>query len=242
MAEDGAGEKICSSERAEPDSLIEPEHNFPQPQLLNQSQLKCPQCGSANLYKDGLRYLSGGTGVQRWLCRNCGYRFTNHKNKARTGRKNPPSGLNPPFASYYSCQGNNDPDGRVPPRQKGATTLATVEKENEKRAAGATETNTMATLILDYAWNVKKRGLAEQTIKQRVCRLKQLIKRGANLLDPDSVLTVLATSNWTDSNKRVFIVAYKSFAKTFNIWHLNCQKQGLKGNCLSSRLRKNWIS
>jgi len=177
----------------------------------------CPNCGSTKLYRDGLRYLSDGTIVQRWLCRNCGYRFTDPNHKAKTGWRNLPSGLNLPFGLLYSCQGNDDPVGRVPSARKAVQTLATVEKQNEKRAAGATETNTMATLILDYAWNVKKRGLAEQTIKQRVCRLKQLVKRGANLLDPDSVLTVLATSNWTDSNKRVFIVAYKSFAKTFNI-------------------------
>ncbi|MCL6578336.1 MAG: hypothetical protein K6T73_03000 [Candidatus Bathyarchaeota archaeon] len=179
--------------------------------------ISCPDCGSTKLYRDGLRYLSDGSSVQRWLCRNCGYRFTDPNHKAKTGWRNLPSGLNLPFGLLYSCQGNDDPDRRVPSARKAVTTLATVENENEKRAAGATETNTMATLILDYAWNVKKCGLAEQTIKQRVCRLKQLVKRGANLLDPDSVLTVLATSNWTDSNKRVFIVAYKSFAKTFNI-------------------------
>ena len=39
-------------------------------------QLKCPQCSSESLYKDGLRYLSSSESVQRWLCRNCGYRFS----------------------------------------------------------------------------------------------------------------------------------------------------------------------
>ena len=38
--------------------------------------LSCVQCGSKILYKDGLRYLSSGRSVQRWLCRNCGYRFS----------------------------------------------------------------------------------------------------------------------------------------------------------------------
>jgi integrase len=35
----------------------------------------CPQCGSNKLYKDGMRYTSNGS-VQRWLCRSCGYRFS----------------------------------------------------------------------------------------------------------------------------------------------------------------------
>jgi integrase len=40
---------------------------------------------------------------------------------------------------------------------------------------------------------------------------------GANLLEPETVTTILAVSNWTDSNKKVFIVAYKNFAKTVNL-------------------------
>jgi integrase len=36
----------------------------------------CPQCGSSRLYRDGLRNLNDGSTVQRWLCRSCGYRFS----------------------------------------------------------------------------------------------------------------------------------------------------------------------
>ena len=36
----------------------------------------CPQCGSDRLYRDGLRYLNDGSTVQRWLCRNCNFRFS----------------------------------------------------------------------------------------------------------------------------------------------------------------------
>jgi integrase len=93
--------------------------------------------------------------------------------------------------------------------------LAIVETRNEK-AAGATSTSPVSTQILDYAWQMKKQGLAESTIKLRVYRLKHLVREGANLMDPDSVLTVLATNNWSESNKQIFIVAYQSFATTHN--------------------------
>ncbi|MEM2922136.1 MAG: site-specific integrase [Candidatus Bathyarchaeia archaeon] len=92
-----------------------------------------------------------------------------------------------------------------------------MEPQTEKQDAGATPTPPSSALILDYAWQAKKRGLTELTVKQRVYRLRLLAKRGAELTNPDSVSTVLATSNWTDVNKRVFIVAYKDFARTFNI-------------------------
>ncbi|MEM3000099.1 MAG: hypothetical protein QXX34_06220, partial [Candidatus Bathyarchaeia archaeon] len=38
--------------------------------------LRCPECGSERLYRDGMRYLRSGEARQRWLCRNCGYRFS----------------------------------------------------------------------------------------------------------------------------------------------------------------------
>jgi len=81
----------------------------------------------------------------------------------------------------------------------------------------STETSKLSASILDYAWQAKKKGLAEITIKQRVYKLKLLAKKGADLTNGDSVSTVLATNNWTAQNKQVFIVAYRSFAKAFNI-------------------------
>ena len=36
---------------------------------------RCPECGSRRIWKDGIRYNAGGN-VQRYLCRECGYRFS----------------------------------------------------------------------------------------------------------------------------------------------------------------------
>lgn len=38
--------------------------------------VKCPQCGSNRVWKSGLRYSKTGAEVQRWLCRDCGFRFS----------------------------------------------------------------------------------------------------------------------------------------------------------------------
>jgi integrase len=92
--------------------------------------------------------------------------------------------------------------------------LTTVEET--KTLAGEIGKQQQGT-ILDYAWKLKKRGLAEGTIKNRTYRLNTLIKRGADLTNPDSVETVLATEKWTPSNKSDSVAAYRSFTKTFNI-------------------------
>ena len=36
----------------------------------------CPECGSGKVWRDGLRYPMSGNPVQRWLCRVCGFRFS----------------------------------------------------------------------------------------------------------------------------------------------------------------------
>ncbi len=36
----------------------------------------CPQCGSKKLWRDAKRYTVYGDEIQRWLCRDCGLRFS----------------------------------------------------------------------------------------------------------------------------------------------------------------------
>lgn len=68
--------------------------------------------------------------------------------------------------------------------------------------------------IFDYAWKLKKRGLSEHTIRNRAAKLGRLQQMGADLLNPESVETVLATETWTPSSKQMAVSAYASFAKT----------------------------
>jgi len=42
---------------------------------MEQQIIKCPECNSNRSYKDGIRYTRLGE-IQRYLCRDCGYRFS----------------------------------------------------------------------------------------------------------------------------------------------------------------------
>ncbi|MEM3627732.1 MAG: hypothetical protein QXZ25_06910, partial [Candidatus Bathyarchaeia archaeon] len=66
------------AERGKVDCGIKPSEAMPDgpPRTVRSRLLKCPECGSAKTWKDGLRYLADGTAVQRFLCRNCGLRFS----------------------------------------------------------------------------------------------------------------------------------------------------------------------
>jgi integrase len=48
--------------------------------------VKCPECGSQRTWKDGKRYAKEGE-IQRYLCRSCGYRFSQPKVKVNVAGK-----------------------------------------------------------------------------------------------------------------------------------------------------------
>ena len=220
----------------------------------------CPECGNNRLYRDGIRYLADGSTVQRWLCRACGYRFSQPNVKVNvipqiskvsnpaenvhevrvTSRnrtlKEPSNSL--PFSFRENICSHNRSNLSI--IEKGLNAFPSYSRyakvcdsdEESKNLASPIETKTIAGespkiegkaaqdvkgKLLEYAWILKKRGLAEKTITSRTYRLGALINKGADLLNPDSVETVLATEQLTPCNKREFVAAYRSFTKTFNI-------------------------
>ncbi|MEM2367781.1 MAG: tyrosine-type recombinase/integrase [Candidatus Bathyarchaeia archaeon] len=206
----------------------EPQNAPTQPQLQNQRrELSCPECGSTRLYKDGLRYLADGQAVQRWLCRNCGYRFSekrlNNSKKFQRVQKVQRQILNSAYALTFNCQGSREATlSRAPTSQGGLVkTLAEVERAlSEKQAAGAIGKSSMAELqgkIIEFLWWMKKQGYKESTINGKGKRLMRLVRLGANLLDSESVKEVLAAQNWCDSGKETTAYAYDLFAKYMGI-------------------------
>jgi len=177
-----------------------------------QKELRCPQCSSERLYKDGLRYLKNGLSVQRWLCRECGYRFTDPDFAKKSLWKNPPFRLNSQNDPGYYCQGNNDPLGREPAATMAANTLVKVEIPSKSGQAGATaQTADAKGKVVEYSFWLLKQGYAESTIKGRAKLLKILVKRGANLLDPESVKETIAKQEWSEGRKVNAVDAYTCF-------------------------------
>ncbi len=232
----------------------------PQPQPSPGQPPKCPQCNGRSVWKDGLRYLKDGRAVQRWLCRSCGYRFSEPNVKLNVRGElselfKPGSNLaKPPM-----CEGNiplkealddvplsfaEDSTvhnvtsygkslnklrskfsnaeycgGEGPPKNSASKAMALAEEKalSEKRAAGATETSKSQTAdikskLVEFAWWMKKRGYAESTITSRVKILKTLLKRGADLYDPESVKdTIARQEGWSNGRKELAVEAYSSF-------------------------------
>ncbi|MFB0502000.1 MAG: tyrosine-type recombinase/integrase [Candidatus Bathyarchaeia archaeon] len=96
--------------------------------------------------------------------------------------------------------------------------LEPTAKDPAKRAAGATKPDqaTIKGKIVEFVWHLKKQGYSEQTIKTYMANLERLLKRGANLLDGESVKDVIAQQeSWSTTTKHVAVTSYAAFT-TFN--------------------------
>jgi integrase/ribosomal protein L37AE/L43A len=160
--------------------------------------LQCPECGSQHTNRCGHR--SDNTDIQRWICKGCGYRFSE-----KPLQKTSEQPLNTSNALLLNAKY----------ALNGATKNLTLQAIVDKAIAG--EKTTLDARLIEYAWKEKKRQIANSTIAHRVFRLNVLKNRGVNLDDPDSFLTVLMTEDFSAASKFHYVQAYQSYAKAFKI-------------------------
>lgn len=81
--------------------------------------------------------------------------------------------------------------------------------------AGATkQTQDTKGKIVEFMWTLKKKGYRESTILTGAKQLSILARRGADLVDTESVKTVIATQTWMLSRKSRAVAIYTLFLKT----------------------------
>jgi integrase/rubredoxin len=189
----------------------------------------CPECGSKKLYRDGFRYAADGTSIQRWLCRTCGYRFSekpsqrNHKWSINT-----PSAL---VSRRQICATHKEAKNLEP-----QTEIKTVAGDIERRQTFAVTRNLdlipedARGLLTKFMAYLEREGFAAGI--QYPQTLSHLVKDGANLLDPENVKTVIAKQRkkngepWSDSMKMLATCAYDAFCKMQGIaWKKPIYKQ-----------------
>ncbi len=88
-----------------------------------------------------------------------------------------------------------------------------VAEQQTTKVLRRNETGDFKQKILEYALWLKNSGKSEATICGRVKLLKRLIKRGANLYDPESLKKTIAEQKWGNGMKNNAVDAYSSFLK-----------------------------
>lgn len=144
-------------------------------------------------FKDGKRKIADGSRVQRYLCRDCGYRFTDPR-------------IRQILKVRWGTVSNT--------AQRAVTKLVEVKEESEGSLQKRETTTDLKSLLFNYAWFLKKNGYAPSTIETRVKLLRQLAQRGADLYDPESVKdTIARQDSWSNARKELAVYAYTLFLK-----------------------------
>jgi len=166
----------------------------------------CPQCGSNRLYKDGLRYTCEGS-VQRFLCRECGYRFTlrhNHSNECLTSNR-----------VSQVC---------VILQEAKNLTTAELEKSAEELATGNLNQQTTKGLRLQYALYLEKEGYGEGC-RYNDC-IRMLLNSGADVRNPESIKELIAKKRWKNGTKMQVCYAYDALTKMLKLsWTMPTYRQ-----------------
>jgi len=159
---------------------------------------KCPSCHSNRIWKDGIRKTKNGF-VQRYICRGCWHRFSE--------------------SSVLSTSPNNDGKRQVGEfLTEGSKNLAKDEPLKSGLAGATTETADLQTakgLIAQYAYWLEKEGYSENHGYLKLMWV--LVRRGANLLDPENVKAVIAKQHWKNGTKMLAVYAYDVMAKMLKI-------------------------
>ncbi|MEJ2281261.1 MAG: tyrosine-type recombinase/integrase [Candidatus Bathyarchaeota archaeon] len=175
---------------------------------MTKSVPTCPECNATKTWKDGTRKSENGK-IQRYICRECGYRFSetsfNRFNDSQRNESTHRMPLNTPFNYLLDCQiGVN--------QTKVAKNLVKVESQQK---AAQRESNIKGHLI-SFAWHLKKMGRSDSTIKTYLDYL-QIIARNANLLNPEEIQLVIANQLKSRNTKCLVCYAYDSFLKFLGI-------------------------
>jgi integrase len=154
----------------------------------------CPQCGSQRLYRDGLRYLADGSSVQRWLCRDCAYRFSE-----KPSQKNLKWQINTANTLSSKC--------RICANRKEAKNLT---QATETKTVAGEEKQTTKGKMLQFALHCKNEGLTEETVRIWYNRLKK-ISENAELNEPESVKAYIAKATFAQGPKYNMVVIYNAY-------------------------------
>jgi len=149
---------------------------------------QCPECGSRKVWRDGLRYLADGSIIQRYICRECGFRFSD------------------PSKSLKSCGAKTSISNACQER----ALLAEVQKE-AVGLRGPTVKQKIRGKILEFLWWLQKNGRNQVTIGNYRKFLNRLLRQGLNLLDPEELKGFIAKAKWKPSTKITAV-------RMLNVW------------------------
>ena len=170
----------------------------------------CPKCGSKKVWRNGYYTPMFGERVQRWFCRDCDFKFSDPKDLAMARealqqiQTIESKGLKTNSDLPSSCQICVSETKNLTTELQSKTVPQGCELSIEQRQI-------LQGKIVEFQWHLKKHNYSEDTYMPYGENLKFLVKNDADLLNVDSVKTVVTKLQKTDIRKYNLIKAYKAF-------------------------------
>jgi integrase len=187
-----AGPNLCKSESADRSAGTSP---------------LCPKCHSKKVWRDAHRYSVFGDKIQRWLCRECGHRFSDPEDVQKSWSNQEKAVRTAP--SNEIIIGNCI----VTTRQICVEETKNLGAEQQTTEVLRGNTGDIKGRLVEFAWWMKKEGFRDANIFGRSRLIKILHRRGADLYDPESVKAVIAKQKWCEGRKANAVDSYSTYLK-----------------------------
>ena len=144
----------------------------------------CPQCGSQKVRRNGHRESVFGDDIQRWSCNNCELRFSD------------PNDLQKSWSTHEKekrASGTNDikiSNNKVYTRQ-----ICVKETKNlaaEQQTTQVLRRDDLKSAIINFLWQCKKDNYSPDIIRAYDFSLRQFVKIGVDLYNPESFIETMA--------------------------------------------------
>ena len=179
-----------------------------------QTTIKCPQCSSDKVWRDGHRTPMFGERIQRWSCRDCGYKFSDPRDvekankvfqEAKKFEANTLKSNKGIVRDYQICVSETK---NLVAEQTGLLVVPQKREYDIQDLKGA---------VVEFLFYMQKEGRAKDTYEPYCYSLEFLIKNHANLFDPESVKKIVANLDKTKARKYNLIKAYRAFLNAYGI-------------------------
>jgi integrase/ribosomal protein L37AE/L43A len=171
----------------------------------------CPKCDSKKIWRDAKRYTKLGDEIQRWYCRDCGRRFSDPQDVAKSRST---------FERLERIESKSLKSGNdiVTTCQICVTETKNLDAETQRnkflRRNETIQLQANANIpekVVNYLLWLKKQGYAESTIFSRVKIIKYLAKN-TDLDDPEAIKELIAKKeSWCLGRKEIVVECYSNF-------------------------------
>ena len=165
--------------------------------------LACPYCKSRKHWRNGFRVTPFNDKIQRWLCCNCGRRFSDPQDVEKAWST---------LEHFERVESKSIKSGDDLVTSSQICVTETKNLAAEQQAIEVPRKTDLKSAIVNFIWHMKKANYSPDTIRAYGFNLKQLVRLGVDLYNPETFIETMAKQeHFSQIRKYSLRKAYTSF-------------------------------